>query len=445
MATSNVIQQLRRTVLLQDGAGLTDGELLGCFVEHRDDAAFAALVKRHGPLVWGVCRRLLSHHDAEDAFQAAFLVLCRKAASIRPREMLANWLYGVARQVALHSSRTAARRRAKERQVADMPEPAVAERDRWNDLQPLLDQELSRLPGKYRAVIVLCDLDGQTRKEAARRLGLPEGTVASRLARAKALLAKRLARQGLAFSGGALAAVLSQKVAGASVPTSVVSATIQAAGLDATGQATAGVISVKVAALTDGVLKTMFLNRLKTATVVLVVVLAFGMGGFGISLFHHSTVAAARGEGGEDAPKTPPTKDADKPKTDQERLQGTWEFVAAAEGGLTIKRETLKKEDAQWKTITFTGDRMRSVNLNTGGNEVEFHQRFTLDPSRKPKTIDLTALDGEVKGQVILGLYELDGDVLKLSFFTRPPRPMALDSKEEVLQKYLLTFKRSEK
>src|SRR6516162_3878344 len=155
MATSNVIQQLRRTVLLQDGAGLTDGEVLGCFIEHRDDAAFAALVKRHGQLVWGVCRRLLDHHDAEDAFQATFLVLARKAASILPREMVANWLHQVAHQTALHSRRTTLRRWTRERQVARMPEPAVAEQDLWHDLSHLLDQELSRLPDKYRIAIVL--------------------------------------------------------------------------------------------------------------------------------------------------------------------------------------------------------------------------------------------------------------------------------------------------
>jgi RNA polymerase sigma factor (sigma-70 family) len=357
-------------VLLQDGAGLTDGELLGCFVEHRDDAAFAALVKRHGPLVWGVCRRQLSHHDAEDAFQATFLVLCRKAGSIRPREMVANWLYGVARQVALHASRTAARRRAKERHVADMPEPAVAERDRWNDLQPLLDQELSRLPEKYRALIVLCDLEGKARKEAAQQLGLPEGTVASRLARARAILAKRLRRHDLAVSGGALAAVLPHNVAGGSLPTSVVSATINAASLDATGQATAGLISAKVAALADGVLKTMFLNKLKTATVLLVAVLAFGVGGFGISLFHHSALAAARGEGEGDAPKTPPAKEANKPTTDQERLQGTWEFVSVAYGDETIRKGEMS---ALWKTFTVTGDKLRWVNVNSDGTEAEGH------------------------------------------------------------------------
>src|SRR5262245_33200503 len=171
--TNEVTQHLRRAALLRDGAGLTDGQLLGRFVEHRDEAAFAALVRRHGPMVWGVCRRLLNPHDAEDAFQATFLVLVRKAASVVPRERVANWLYGVAHQTALAARRAAARRRAREKQVTQMPEPATPEHDHWRELQPLLDQELSRLPDAYREVIVLSDLQGKTRREVARQLGVP--------------------------------------------------------------------------------------------------------------------------------------------------------------------------------------------------------------------------------------------------------------------------------
>ena len=118
MATSQmneVIHHLRRTVLLREGAGLTDGQVLGCFIKHRDEAAFASLVRRHGPMVWGVCCRLLNHHDAEDAFQATFLVLVRKAAAIVPRERVANWLYGVAHQTALQARRNATRRRTSPR------------------------------------------------------------------------------------------------------------------------------------------------------------------------------------------------------------------------------------------------------------------------------------------------------------------------------------------
>ncbi len=266
-----VIHHVRRAALLRDGAGLTDAQLLGYFVERGDEAAFAALVKQHGPMVWGVCRRLLSHHDAEDAFQATFLVLVRKAGSILPREKVANWLYGVAYQTALQVRRTAARRSAREKQVMAMPEPAVIQQETWRELQPLLDQELSRLPDAYREVIVLSDLEGKTRKEAARQLSLPEGTVGSRLARARAMLAKRLARHGLAVSGATMAAVLSQEAASAKVPSSVLSSTIKAAALVAAGQGAASVISVKAVTLTIGVLRTMFVNKITIATTVLLV------------------------------------------------------------------------------------------------------------------------------------------------------------------------------
>src|ERR1700676_1026628 len=140
--TSRLIQHLRKAVLSQDGAGLTDDHLLGCFIQLRDEAAIAALVRRHGPMVLGVCRRVLrNHHDAEDAFQAAFLVLVRKAAAIVPREMVGNWLHGVAQQTALKARATRAKRRTRETQQRVLPEPAVTEIDLWPDLQPLLDQE----------------------------------------------------------------------------------------------------------------------------------------------------------------------------------------------------------------------------------------------------------------------------------------------------------------
>src|SRR5947209_1042933 len=229
MATSQVsaiIHHLRRTVLPRGGADLTDGQLLEDYISRRDEAALAALVRRPGPMVWGVCRRVIrNYHDAEDAFQATFLVLVRKAASIASPELLANWLYGVAHQTALKARATTAKRRARERQVTEMPELAVAEQDLWNDLQSLLDQELSRLPDKYRVAIVLCDLEGKTRKEAARQLGVPDGTLAARLARGRVMLAKRLARHGLTVSGGSLAVVLAQNTASASAPMSVVFST----------------------------------------------------------------------------------------------------------------------------------------------------------------------------------------------------------------------------
>jgi DNA-directed RNA polymerase specialized sigma24 family protein len=138
---SEFLQNLRRTTLRRDEAGLTDGQLLDAYVRDREEAALAALVRRHGPMVWGVCRRVLSNdHDAEDAFQAAFLVLVRKAASIVPREKVANFLYGVARQTAGKARAMAVRRKAREKQVEDMPESAAPEQDEGHDLLPLLDQ-----------------------------------------------------------------------------------------------------------------------------------------------------------------------------------------------------------------------------------------------------------------------------------------------------------------
>jgi RNA polymerase sigma factor (sigma-70 family) len=274
---NRVIEHLRSAVL-RDSAGPGDGELLGCFIECHDEGALACLVKRHAPMVWGVCRRLLSHHDAEDAFQATFLVLVRKAASIVPREMVANWLYGVAHQTALQARRTAARRRAREVQVTVMPEPEVVQQDPWPDVRPLLDQELSCLPGNYRAVLVLCDLQGRTRKEVARQLGVPEGTVAGRLARARAMLARRLTQRGVTLSGGALAAVLAQNVAPAGVPDSVVSSTITIASSLAAGQVATGLVSVKVAALTKGVLRSMLLNKLRPALGMVLLLVGFGVG-----------------------------------------------------------------------------------------------------------------------------------------------------------------------
>jgi RNA polymerase sigma factor (sigma-70 family) len=275
--TSEVIRHLCRAVL-QDAAGLTDAELLGRFIDQRDEDAFAALVRRHGPMVWGTVRRLVDHHDPEDTFQAVFLVLFRKAASIRPRELLANWLHGVARQAALQARRAAGRRRTRERQVNEMPEPEAPQQALWDDPGPVLDQELSRLPERYRVVVLLCDLEGKARKEVARQLGCPEGTVAGRLARARVMLAKRLARHGVMLSGGALAAVITRGVAPGAVPISAISSTIKAAALLAAGQsATTGAISIKVAALTQGVLNAMTFTRLKVTTVlVLLGLVAFG-------------------------------------------------------------------------------------------------------------------------------------------------------------------------
>ena len=198
MATGlrQVLDQLQHA-----GGGLTDGQLLARFVATRDEPAFAALVRRHGPMVLGVCRRLLPRGpDAEDAFQATFLVLFRRARALDRGGSVANWLYTVAYHVALRARADAARRRQCERAVPRRDEAPAA--DVWSDLRPVLDEELTRLPDKYRAPVVLCYLEGKTNEEAGRLLGCPVGTVKGRLSRARDLLRARLARRGVTLSAG---------------------------------------------------------------------------------------------------------------------------------------------------------------------------------------------------------------------------------------------------
>lgn len=317
-----VLGGVRQALLAEPEQGPGDGQLLTRFLEQRDEEAFAALVRRHAPLVWGVCRRLLANvADAEDAFQATFLVLVRRAASIRPRSMVANWLYGVARQTARKARAMAARRWRHEKQVAQMPEPEV--HDRRDDLGPILDEELSRLPARYRAVLVLCDLEGQARSVAARHLGVAEGTVASRLARARSMLARRLAHHGLGITASTLAAALAQEAA-AAPPTAVVSSAIRTAWSVATGQAGAVVVSARIGLLAEGVVKAMLLTRLqKMAVILLALGIAVLSGG----------VLAARYPPGPAAPRQPEAAGRDKPATPAAANPGSLPAGAVARFG----------------------------------------------------------------------------------------------------------------
>jgi RNA polymerase sigma factor (sigma-70 family) len=306
-----VVRSLRRITLARDGGGMTDGQLLECFLATREQAAFTALVRRHGPLVLGVCRRVLGNsHDAEDAFQATFLVLARKAAAIVRRDLLGHWLYGVAYRTALKARAAAGRRRAVERQVEQMPEPQEREQACGQDLRPVLDAELNRLPEKYRVPVVLCELEGKSKREIARALGVPEGTVSSRLARARKLLRARLTRRGLALSGGALALALSAEALAAPVPAALLFSTSAAATSVAAGGAATAAVSARVAALAEGVLKTMFLTKLKVAAVLLFLLAAVGVG-FGTFPGHapaapRAGTPAARPQGARGAgPKAP--------------------------------------------------------------------------------------------------------------------------------------------
>jgi RNA polymerase sigma factor (sigma-70 family) len=291
---TSALEHFQQALAAPEGPAATDAQLLARFVAGRDEAAFAALVRRHGRMVLGVCRRLLGNpHDAEDAFQATFLVLVRRAGSVRKREAVGSWLYGVAYRTAREARLMRARRRQREVQVESLPHPEVTP-DELQDWRPLLDRELVGLPEKYRAPLLLCDLGGKGRKEVARELGLPEGTLSSRLATARQLLARRLARVGLALPGGLLAVALAPTRAPAGVPAALFHSTTRTALLVAAGKATlAGAVPAQVAALTEGVLKAMMLVKLKTAAAVL-----FGMAAVGIAtggLYYQARADAAGG------------------------------------------------------------------------------------------------------------------------------------------------------
>jgi RNA polymerase sigma factor (sigma-70 family) len=289
---NRVVGRLRRAA---QGNAHSDAQLLDSFIARRDPVAFELLLRQHGPMVLGVCRRLLGNDaDAEDAFQATFLVLVRKAASIAPRTQVGNWLYGVAYRTALKARAMNAKRRHREQHARPAVDAGPAEP--WTELQAILDAELERLPAKYRAAVVLCDLEGKTHREAARLLGWPDGTLSTRLIAARRLLADRLTRRGVTLSAGAIAALVAQHAAPAAVPTALAEATLNAAAGTA--------VSTKVTLLAEGVLKAMLLTKLKTTAGALVGLLLCGAVVGGLA---YPGQGAAR-NGGEGAAQKPDVK-----------------------------------------------------------------------------------------------------------------------------------------
>ncbi len=269
-ATSREVLRHLNTLFYCGAAGqLGDAELLERFVASRDEgaeAAFAALVERHGVMVLGVCRRVLGNRDeADDAFQATFLVLARKASAIARPEQLACWLHGVARRAALDARARSTRQKAREKRLGAMRSVEPPDQTMASELRAVLDEELAHLPERHRAAILLCELEGLSRRDAANRLGISEGTLSSRLARAKSRLKDRLTRRGFALSTAALATVLAQDAQAVILPPVLLDSTIRVATLVAAGSSLAGVVSTSVATLSDGVLKAMLLAKLKFA------------------------------------------------------------------------------------------------------------------------------------------------------------------------------------
>jgi RNA polymerase sigma factor (sigma-70 family) len=266
-----VVRYIRKRVGVQAAKELSDRQLLHHFLVERDDSAFTTLVQRHGRLVLAVCRRVLRHQqDAEDAFQATFLVLARNSKSIRNKGALASWLHGVAYRIAMKAKRDAARRRAHEKRAKTVVQTSRPPDLAWQEVQSILDEEIGRLPEKYRVVFLLCALEGKNRAEVAQELGLKEGTVGSRLSQARKQLERRLSRRGVTLSGILGVAAISESAASAAVPAALAAGTARAALLCVGSNApAAGVVSAEVAALVRGAARAMFLSKLKTVTVLL--------------------------------------------------------------------------------------------------------------------------------------------------------------------------------
>jgi RNA polymerase sigma factor (sigma-70 family) len=351
MATAGlakVLDHLRKTLNPMELTALTDRQLLARFTSARDESAFAVLVARHGSMVLAVCRRLLRcEQDAEDAFQATFLVLARKAHAIGWADCAGPWLHEVATRTALEARSIIARRRSWERLEEVVPHSAVLPGEPC-DWQPLLDQELRRLPEKYRTAVILCALEGRSRREAALLLGVNEGTLSSRLASGRKMLADRLTRRGVTLSAGALAVFSESATMAATLPSELVRstttvATLVAAGLDAAA-------TTPPAILAKGVLEAMFFQKLKWAAAVVIATFVFGAGGFAYR--GSSGPAAARAQ----APAAKPVSELEALRKENEllklNLQVVLEKVRAQEAEIRDLKEQRALGVRVWDTQT---------------------------------------------------------------------------------------------
>jgi RNA polymerase sigma factor (sigma-70 family) len=364
----------------------SDELLLGRFVDQWDQGAFRDLVDRHGPMVLGVCGRILRDpHAAEDAFQVTFLLLARKAGSVRKRGSVGPWLYGVARRVALEARGVTSRRQVPvllDPEAPGMDEHNALERD---ELHVALHEELGRLSEKYRAPLVLCYIEGLPHEVIARQLGWPIGTVRGRIARGRDLLGARLSRRGLTPAAVLLALGLLPETVGA-VPVRLVEATVRAAARVAAGEGVPrGEVPTRVADLERKVRKGMHLMRLKWATAF---ALAFIVAGAGVAALVPRAVAAA--------------EDAAKVEAERKKLQGTWVVVSLQEDGAEKQANGHLQLKIDGETFTMLdGDRL------TGKGP------FTLDPSRDPMEMDLKFREGKERGKTGLAIYAWDGANLK--------------------------------
>jgi RNA polymerase sigma factor (sigma-70 family) len=287
----SVVRFVRALAVPVKDGDATDRHLLRRYWAERDDVAFATLVKRYGPMVWGVCQRVLGNHaDADDVFQATFLVLARKAGSLSKPERLGNWLYGVAYRTAIKARSQRARRQVREREAA-VAVVADAPKDR-SDVNVLLDEEVNRLPEKYRVPVILCYFMGQTTEEVGKVLGCPRGTVLSRLAGARDRLCRRLLQRGVLLSAAGVSAALSSDALAAEPSPALIRMVVQGDLVSVTGQIGTETIAAEAARLGEAVMRDMWLSRLRyvIAWVMSLALLAAGTGLIALRAFAEKEV-----------------------------------------------------------------------------------------------------------------------------------------------------------
>jgi RNA polymerase sigma factor (sigma-70 family) len=386
-------------------AGRTDRQLLTDFAAGKDEEAFAELVRRHGPMVLGVCRQMLRHEqDAEDAFQATFLVLARKAGAVRTPEALSGWLYSVATRLAARNRAQAGRRRTREAPLVDTPADEREGEPPGGELWPLLCEEVGHLPERYRIPFVLCYLEGKTNEEAARQLNCPPGTVFSRLARARQRLRQRLGRRGLVVSSGLLAATLSAlpQDAFAAVPAQLLRQTVRGAVSFSAGRAASGSgASDRAAKLAAAQVALWGASATKA-------IIAASLSGALVCTAAGLLVWRAAGEnvaGGNAGDRTiaenAVVENAVVEKPIEERLKGTW----LLQPGCTFHGELVPIVPAE----------RRGIKLGDNGRMDE-GSAYRVDTGKRPMEIDWI-----INGNSWPGIFKLEGDTLTICHSLAPP------------------------
>jgi RND family efflux transporter MFP subunit len=374
---SAVIRYLRQLTGSDAASGSSDAELLERYVRQRDEAAFELLLWRHGALVFNVCRRLLPREqDAEDAFQATFLAFVRKAGSISRRGSVASWLYKVAYRVALESRERARKTAAMEQPGGELRAEQPAADPTWSDVRPILDDEVNRLPERLRRPFVLCYLEGKSNEEAARELGCRLGTIYSRLARGREMLRRRLLRRGVTLS----VAVLTARAVEATPAGLLLRSTVRAA-LSFAESSPGAAVSPRVATLAEGVLRAMFVTKLKIAAVMIFVATVLAAGG----VLSHGLTAAPQAEA---KAENPPPKPKGDDKKDAEPI--AVKVVKPKKGGLVqeVTREAFIVAAQQQQLVPLIAGTVKEVSVDIGDRVKKGQTLIVLDAPLLTKEVE---------------------------------------------------------